>query len=299
MQCLIDADVLVYELAFSGEYYDDDGEKQIREFDFVADLLDQKIREIEEECWANEPSILFLTNDPTLNRMQNRRLRAKGKEPVVYKPNFRLDVAKTKVYKGQRKQEKPFHRENIRAYMLDNYDVRVANGMEADDLLAVEQTKSPPLTTIICTRDKDLRMVEGMHFGWPCGKQAQFGPKRVDKIGELHYDEGRNKLTGEGSKFFFSQLITGDAVDNIPGLPRGGPRLAYQLLEGERSESDMFRAVAQRYADKLGDGWETYMKEQIDLLWMCRELDENGGVVRYAMPDAEFLLENFLENEDA
>ena len=42
MQCLIDADVLVYELAFSGEYVDDDGEKQIREFEFVAGLLDQK-----------------------------------------------------------------------------------------------------------------------------------------------------------------------------------------------------------------------------------------------------------------
>ena len=52
MQCLIDADVLVYELGFSGEYYDDDGEKQIREFEFVAELLDQKIKEIEAETGA-------------------------------------------------------------------------------------------------------------------------------------------------------------------------------------------------------------------------------------------------------
>ncbi len=299
MQCLIDADVLVYELAFSGEYYDDDGEKQIREFDFVAELLDQKIKEIEAECWADEPSILFLTNDSTLNRMWNRQRKQQGLEPVEYKPNFRIDVAKSKPYKGQRKQEKPFHRENIRAYMLDNYDVRVANGMEADDLLAIEQTQAPPLTTIICTRDKDLRMVEGMHFGWPCGKQLQFGPKRVDKIGELHYDEGKNKLTGEGSKFFYAQLITGDSVDNIPGLPRGGPRLAYELLEGKSSESDMFRAVAERYADKLGDGWETYFREQVDLLWMCRELDSSGNAVRYAMPDTEFLLKNNLEKPNA
>lgn len=285
MQCLLDADVLVYELAFSGEYVDDDGEKQIREFEFVAELLDQKIKEIEAECWADKPSILFLTNDSTLNRMWNKQRKRQGLEPVEYKPNFRIDVAKSKPYKGQRKQEKPFHRENIRAYMLDNYDVRVANGMEADDLLAIEQTQAPPLTTIICTRDKDLRMVEGMHFGWPCGKQLQFGPKRVDKIGELHYDEGKNKLTGEGSKFFYAQLITGDSVDNIPGLPRGAPRLAYELLESKSSEADMLRAVTERYADKLGDGWETYFREQVDLLWMCRALDEQGLPKRWEEPD--------------
>lgn len=299
MKCLIDADVLVYELGFCGEYVDDDGEKQIREWEFVQELLDQRIREIEEECWANEPSTLFLTNDPTLNRMWNRRRKAQGLEPITYKPNFRIARATSKVYKGQRKQEKPFHRENIRAYMLDNYDVVVANGLEADDMLAVTQTRAEPLTTIICSRDKDLRMVEGMHFCWPCGKQSQWGPKQVNKLGELDYDAGRNKLTGTGSKFFFSQLITGDRVDNIPGLPRGGPRLAFELLEGKRSESDMLRAVAQRYEDKLGDGWEDYMREQIDLLWMVRELDSNGEPVLYEMPDTEFLLENFLEKPDA
>lgn len=286
MRCLLDADVLVYEIGFSGEYIDEDGEKQIRDFDFVAELLDQKIKEIEAECWADEPSILFLTNDLTLNKMWNKQRKRQGLEPVEYKPNFRIEVAKTKPYKGQRKQEKPFHRDNIRAYMLDNYDVRIANGMEADDLLAVEQTKAPPLTTIICTRDKDLRMVEGMHYGWPCGKQPQYGPKRVDKLGELHYDSGKNKLTGEGSKFFFAQLITGDQVDNIPGLPRGGPRLAHELLEGKSSEADMLRAVTERYADKLGDDWETYFREQVDLLWMCRELD-NGEPVRWEEPADE------------
>ena len=288
MRCLIDADVLVYELGFSGEFYDDDGEKVIREFEFVAELLDQKIKEIEAECWADEPSILFLTNDSTLNKMWNKQRKRQGLEPVEYKPNFRIEVAKSKPYKGQRKQEKPFHRDNIRAYMLDNYDVRVANGMEADDLLAIEQTQAPPLTTIICTRDKDLRMVEGMHFGWPCGKQLQYGPKRVDKIGELHYDEGKNKLTGEGSKFFYAQVLCGDAVDNYGGLPRCGPARAAKLLEGKSSEADLFEAVSGAYRDKYGDGWEDYFFEQADLAWMCREADdETGRLVAYTPPTYE------------
>jgi len=285
MQCLLDADVLVYELAFSGEYVDDDGEKQVREFEFVAELLDQKIKEIEAECWADEPSILFLTNDSTLNKMWNKQRKRQGLEPVEYKPNFRIATATTKPYKGQRKQEKPFHRDNIRAYMLDNYDVRIANGMEADDLLAIEQTKAAPLTTIICSRDKDLKMVEGMHFSWPCGKQPQWGPAPVGKIGRLHYDSGKNKITGTGSKFFYSQVLCGDTVDNYGGLPRCGPARAFKLLEGKSSEADLFEAVRGAYRDKYGDDWETHFFEQADLAWMCRETDdENGRLVAYTPP---------------
>ena len=284
IKCLIDADILVYELAFSGQYkHEDTDEVIIRDFDFVAELLDQKIKEIEAECWSNEPSLLFLTNDSTLNKQVNRLRKIRGQEPQEYKPNFRIEVAKAKPYKGTRKQDKPFHRDNIRAYMLANYDCVVANGMEADDLLCVYQQQAEPLTTIICTRDKDLRMMEGMHFGWPCGAQPQFGPKQVSTLGELTYVN--NKLKGEGSKFFYSQLITGDSCDNIPGLPRGGPALAFKLLEGKSSESDMFTAVADRYRDKFGDDWRRAMKEQADLLWMVRELNDDGSPVLWEMPN--------------
>lgn len=286
IKCLIDADILVYELASCGQYKDDKDEGSddiiVRDFDFVAELLDQKIKEIEGECWATEPSTLFLTNDSTLNKIWNRQRKTNNLPPVEYEPNFRIATAVSKPYKGTRKTEKPFHRDNVRAYMLHKYNCEVANGMEADDLLAIHQTAAEPLTTIICSRDKDLRMVEGMQFGWPCGKQPQFGPKRVDKLGELTYVN--NKLKGEGSKFFYSQLITGDSVDNIPGLPRGGPALAFKLLDGTRSESDMFTAVAERYADKFGDGWEGRMKEQADLLWMVRELNDKGEPVLWQMP---------------
>ena len=285
MLCYLDADILVYEIASSGQFTNDEGVLVIRDFEFVAELLDQKIKEICGECWSDEPPLLFLTNDTTLNRLNNRHRKTQGLEPLVYIPNFRIDVAKAKPYKGTRKSEKPFHRDNIRAYMLNNYECVIANGMEADDMLAIYQTKAAPNTTIICTRDKDLRMVEGMHYGWPCGKQPQYGPKRVDKLGELTYVN--NKLKGEGSKFFYSQLITGDSVDNIPGLPGGGPKLAFELLESKDSEGDMFTAVADRYANKFGDDWRGKMLEQAHLLWMCTELNEDGSPVMWEMPDGD------------
>lgn len=291
MRCLIDADVLVYELGFSGQYYEEveeDGvlvktdQLIIRDFSFVAELLDQRIKEVEAECWANEPSTLFLTNDSTLNKQWNRIRKIRGEEPIEYKPNFRAAIAEAKVYKGQRVQEKPFHRDNIRAYMMAEYDVVIANGMEADDMLAVTQTNAEPLSTIICTRDKDLRMVAGMHYGWPCGKQAQYGPKQVSGLGELELNG--SKLTGTGIKFFYSQVLTGDSTDNYPGLPRCGPTGAFKLLAGAESELDLFTAVSGAYRDKFGDGWESEMLEQARLAWMVTELDDDGEPVMWEMP---------------
>jgi len=276
MKCLIDADVLVYELAFCGQSVDEETEELVvRGFEFVAELLDQRIKEIVEECWA-ESCTLYLTNDKKLQRMLERRAKTLGESVEPYVPNFREHIAVSKPYKGTRAQEKPFHRDNIRAYILEHYDCIVANGMEADDLMAIHQTDS----TTICTRDKDLRMVEGMQFGWPCGKQPQFGPLKVEGVGSIEL-VNRKEIKGYGPKFFYSQLITGDKVDNIPGLPRGGAVMAYDMLADLETEEEMLEAVKAKYEEKLGEGWDTYLLEQGRLLWMVRELDDEGKPVMW------------------
>lgn len=276
-----------YEIGFSGEY-EEDGVKIVREFDFVAELFDQKIKEICAEVWATEPPTLYLTNDRRLHKKVNKKLKKDGKEELEYVPNFRDEVAKKKAYKGNRKQEKPFHYDNLTAYIFANYDVKVAVGMEADDLMSIDQwerVKNGDLSTVICSRDKDLRITPGFHFGWPCGKQAQFGPCRVSELGELTITKDRKKVRGNGLKFFYSQLITGDSTDNIPGLPRGGPALAYESLHDCETEAQLFERVAGLYKDKFGDEWETEMREQADLLWMVRELNEDGMPVMYKWPE--------------
>ncbi|MGL5327290.1 MAG: hypothetical protein ACRC91_21745, partial [Aeromonas sp.] len=153
-----------------------------------------------------------------------------------------------------------------------------AEGYEADDLICIEQYgRLEKLDSIICSRDKDLRICPGLHFGWECGKQRQFGPERVDEIGYINLVGTKTKsIKGVGLKFFYAQMITGDAVDNIPGLPRGGPVLAYNLLEGKDTREDMERAVKAAYEVRVGDGWEDYFLEQANLLWMCREWEEDG-----------------------
>lgn len=276
MKCLIDADILAYEIASAGAYKDEEtGETVIRPFQPVADLFDQRIKEIEGECWATEPSTLYLTGDETLIRSINRRRKHEGEAPLIFRDNFRKEIAKTKEYKGQRKAEKPFHFHNLREYMLANYDVIVAQGVEADDLISIELTKAgDKLDVICCTRDKDLRMVPGMHYGWPCGAQPQYGPKRVTELGELFYDEEKNKLTGNGFLFFCAQMIIGDKVDNIPGLPGSGDKKAWELLQDAVDSVTALACVRGAYIDKLGGEYEEFFNEQYQLLWMLRKLPE-------------------------
>ena len=277
MQPLIDADIFLYEIGFAGQYKNEStGETEYRDFDWVADLLDQKIDSICKAVGATMPPKLFLTG-----------IQYYWKDEYV--PNFREAIATKKKYKGQRKNAKPFHYYNLYHHIAANYDTVVSNGVEADDLLGVAQT-SAPHDTIICTRDKDLRMIEGWHYGWECGLQPEFKPKKYSNIGEIELVRKYNKagkctkaeIKGGGKAFFFAQCLVGDVVDNIGGLESVGPVKAYDILASCETEGQYFAAVKQCYIDQVGEeNWEEAFMEQARLVWIGRELDEKGGVVPY------------------
>lgn len=273
MKALIDGDILLFEIGFSGEFTDKDtGEFVIRSFDFVSDLLNQKIATICEGAGADEPPLIFLTGHKEFMSIYNRHRKNNDLEPVEYKPNFREEVAKTKVYKGTRKAEKPFHYKNIFSYLLSAYDTIVAIGREADDEMAIYQTaRLDENSTIICSRDKDLRQVEGWHYGWECYLQPSFGPEFVKEPGRLEL-KSPTKLTGTGSKFMYAQMLMGDIVDNIPGLPKYGPTKAYKLLEHCDTVECCHAVVFEEYTGVYGEekaGEHFY--EQYDLVKMLRE----------------------------
>lgn len=278
-QPLIDLDVIRYEIGFCGEYVEE-GELRVREFDFVAELLDQRIKGICEDTESTEPPIGFLTGSDLAARIVNRVSRYNGNAELVIDTPFRERIACTKPYKGTRKGAKPFHFENITAYLLSEYDCRISNGLEADDLMCIEQTsRLRDSDTIICTRDKDLRMCPGWQFGWECGKQPSFGPVYVDNKGTLQLTNG--KLKGTGLKFFFSQMLTGDTVDNIPGCKGMGPAKAFKLLDGCNTKREHELAVIGAYQNVYGDAWKDMLEEQSKLLWMVRELNEDGSPIHY------------------
>lgn len=206
--------------------------------------------------------------------------------PIIYftgKTNFRSELAKRQKYK-ERPSNKPWHYYNLKAYIQAVYETRCVEGLEADDLMSIEQT-SRPTETIICTRDKDLRQVPGWHYGWELGNQPSFGPLLVLNPGLLSLSDDRRKLNGYGDLFFYGQLLTGDRVDTVPGLGGCGPVKAFDILFGCGSSQEAFNRVREAYRGVYGDSAEEEMLEQGRLLYMTRELNEDGSPKLWEFPN--------------
>lgn len=303
MKPLLDGDIFLYEIGACAHYTDDEGEEQIRSFDFVQGLLEDRIAEICEAVGATAPPTIFFTG----------------------KGNFRFEVAKTKPYKGNRKDvEKPFHHANILIYLQSAYECITAEDCEADDELAMAQMEvyrvesiiydlnsklenfnfdrieylKDNCETVICTRDKDLRMVPGWNYSWECGRQPESPIQWIDDLGGLFstYKTKLNKkgeevmvfdkLIGTGLRWFYAQLLMGDNTDNIPGCPGIGPKKAYEALKEDATEMALFETVCWFYCDKYEEEeWLERLKEQAYLLWMVRERDEEGKLIMWRIPE--------------
>lgn len=164
--------------------------------------------------------------------------------------NFRYSKAFTKPYKGNR-SSKPTHYNDIRDYLVDKYGANITTGIEADDALGLRSTSLGSGFGCIVSTDKDLRQIAGWHF---------------DPVkDELSWTSNR-----EGDFNFYTQLLAGDAVDNVPGLDGIGKERATKILQGSASSKELYERARSTYQDRIGDGWERYMKEQADLLWIQR-----------------------------
>lgn len=166
---------------------------------------------------------------------------------ITGKGNFRYDVAVTAPYKGNRKSEKPKHYHLLREYLEKAWDAKVAKGIEADDAIAIRATEMGS-DSVIVTIDKDLNQVPGWHYN--------FVKKDLFFVTEE-----------EGIQFFYTQMLTGDTVDNIKGVKGIGPKKAEKLFDG-KSEKEMWEICVEQL------GSEERAIENAHLLWMLRFPDE-------------------------
>ena len=248
-------DMMLYEVCFICQMKGEDGVPVIRSFDSVLEVLEGKLDLIYEETWADEEPLLYLTGSNFIKKAFPRY-----KDMPI---NFREEVAVTKPYKGNRKKnEKPFHYENLTVHAIQHLNVKIAWGMEADDLICADHLADKD-NTIRCTRDKDFKGSPGWLYGWETTRQSPFPSTDID--------------VDTADKFFFTQMLTGDTTDNIPGLPRVGEKTARDILDGVNGWDDLMSAVKKVYKDK-GFGRD-YFVEQGNLLWMSRELHEDGSPV--------------------
>lgn len=172
--------------------------------------------------------------------------------------NFRVKRATIKPYKGNRDpSHKPVHAAEIKAMMRREFNCIVSDGVEADDDIGTEHYEAwmrDPYSTVIATIDKDLDMIPGLHYNFVTKEQKYIEPD-------------------EGLWYFYRQLLMGDTVDNIPGIPGLGPVKATKLLPPIGSpEVDLFDCVVAAYKKHYGDDkWCEALREVGDLLWIRRQ----------------------------
>jgi len=172
------------------------------------------------------------------------------------KDNWRYGAATILPYKGNRTQPKPEYYQQLRDYVCDKYGAIVVNGMEADDAVGLAQTED----TCIIGTDKDLLQISGNHY---------------------HPKHDRHEYINEREAFrnFALQLLTGDSVDNIPGIPGVGPVTAKKILASLSTEVGLFRACRYEWHRHFPsgvdchDGQRRTTDEAIDevakLLWIA------------------------------
>lgn len=161
--------------------------------------------------------------------------------------NFRKEI--TNDYKSNRVGEKPVLLGFARDYILENYPCEVTEGEEADDAIAIEATKHYP-NAVVVSIDKDFKQV-------PC---LLFNPTK-DTWDRIDY--------WNGLKFFYTQLLVGDSVDNIKGVWKVGPAKAAKILDGATTEIEMWKRCLEAYE---GDYDRAVMNGR--LLWLRRQKDQ-------------------------
>lgn len=278
MRLMIDGDWLCYTAGFAGQktlYLWRSGETMF-ESEGISALrqgLDEAGLDIEDgELWARtvcDPLDHVLhTVKKMIEGVRDKIVDKIGHDRVkieVYLDgdgNFRSRRAKVRPYKGNRSvNSKPVLYNEIRQYLLDNWDAHVVHGMETDDQLAIELTESPHNTVCVAV-DKDMLQVPGKHFN----------PNKGFKLVK----------PAEAHRRLWMQVLTGDATDNIMGCYKIGPAKAKALLN-DADPKDYPVIVKQAFVDSIeqygpdiynGLNAEQAFREMLELVYLLRTGEE-------------------------
>jgi len=109
-----------------------------------------------------------------------------------------------------------------------------AHGMEADDMVRIKATECASLNQefTVVHIDKDLDCIPGKHYN---PRKQEFYEIDVDTADLLYW----------------TQMLKGDPTDNLPGLPKIGPKKAEAMLKGVPMSRRKQRVLA-AYRAKYG-----------------------------------------------
>ena len=152
-------------------------------------------------------------------------------------------------------QIKPIH-DVIRALGLP---LLIIDGVEADDVIGTlaTQAEAKNIETLISTGDKDLAQLVNQHI------------RLVNTMDNIVLDtDGVKSKFGVPPELIIDYLsLIGDSVDNIPGVPKVGPKTAVKWL-GEYGSLANIMSRADEFKGKVGE----YLRDSLDQLPLAQEL---------------------------
>lgn len=169
--------------------------------------------------------------------------------------NFRIDFDPEYKNTPGRKKSKlnnPHYFE-LRLKLIEAGIAIPSHGMEADDLVRIwaEEAMQRKQQFVVASVDKDLQCIAGHHY--------------LIHRGELIYvDENTADL------HYWTQVITGDMVDNIRGIYGVGPKKAAKFLDGANTRQERKQRVIDTYYSFFGDDWKKEMMHTGTLIHIMR-----------------------------
>lgn len=248
---LIDGDILIYKAGFSVEtrlyVVSKDGVEQ--EHNSKAAALEDAKKRYGAEIFFERRAEPLRNAKANMDRILNRILRQIGSQDYTVilssedkEVNHRYKIAKTKPYKGNRSADgKPLHYKELRDHLLSAHGAVETKDGEGDDELGRLQGDS----TIIASIDKDLLMIPGHHYNINTGDITI--SSNPGKLILKKKRDGQKTLTGYGFLWFCAQMLLGDYVDNIPGLPAHGSVRTYKALKDCKTAKEGWECVNKAY----------------------------------------------------
>lgn len=187
-------------------------------------------------------------------------------------PKFRSQIYPD--YKAHRQAPSQYSNTLVPELRRRLVDMGVATGsgtLESDDLLRIwyEELVRKGQRPIICAEDKDMQMIPGVHFRL---KDNIFKSELLTI----------NKY--EARMFFYTQLLTGDAVDNVKGVPKIGPKRAEGILAGLFEEEEFQQAVVDTYAGYFGENWRTALELNGHMIYLRKTFEDTFSLVGWPEP---------------
>lgn len=176
-------------------------------------------------------------------------------EYVVYlsgPTNFRDMVAVTRPYKGNRDRARdPVYKDEVEEFLIREYGAVRTSGIEADDAIGIAMCADSD--GCIVSTDKDLDQIPGRHYNWVSGESYVVNKRQADYS-------------------LWTQVLSGDSTDNIPGLEGVGPVKAREILDGSKSSLDLAQRAWAAYRSRFDsrEAAQRYFLEQLNLVYILR-----------------------------